>query len=121
METGVDLKIGYNIGRPSSNNILFSAPAPRGNWRWKDLSAYAYCGAGERYYLYNHILEGSMFNNRDDDLKVDIRPFVTELRAGVVLKYDRFYATYYAIFRTDEYRHQRKSPDFGGIGIGWTW
>lgn len=121
VESGAQLKIGYNIGRPANNEILFSAPAPRGNWTWKKLSAYAYVGASERFYLYNHILEGSMFHNRDDDLSVDIERFVTEMRAGFVLKYDRFFATYYAVFRTDEYKHQEKSPDFGGIGVGWTW
>jgi hypothetical protein len=105
-EVGADLKIGYNIRPTPNNEMLFSAPAPRGNWKWSKLSAYAYCGASERYYLYNHILEGTMFGHRDDDLKVDIERFVTEMRAGFVLKYDRFFATYYAIFRTDEYRHQ---------------
>lgn len=121
VEGGAQLKIGYNIGRTVNNEILFSAPAPRGNWTWKKLSAYAYVGASERFYLYNHILEGSMFHNRDDDLSVDIERFVTEMRAGFVLKYDRFFTTYYAVFRTDEYKHQEKSPDFGGIGVGWTW
>ena len=62
-----------------------------------------------------------MFGHRDDDLKVDIERFVTEMRVGFVLRYDRFYATYYAIFRTDEYKHQKKSPDYAGIGIGYTW
>ena len=120
-EVGADLKIGYNIRPTANNEMMFSAPSPRGKWKWEKLSAYAYCGASERYYLYNHLLEGTMFGHRDDDLKVDIERFVTEMRVGFVLKYDRFFATYYAIFRTDEYKHQKKSPDYAGIGIGYTW
>jgi hypothetical protein len=120
-EVGADLKIGYNIRPTPSPGTIFSVPSPRWNWKWEKLSAYAYCGASERYYLYDHILEGTLFGHRDDDLKVDIERFVTEMRVGFVLKYDRFFATYYAIFRTDEYKHQKKSPDYAGIGIGYTW
>ena len=120
-EAGADLKIGWNIRKAAKNEIIFSGSA-KGFSDWKEkLSLYTYVGASERYYLYNHLLEGSMFGHRDDDLKVDIERFVTELRCGVVMMYDRFFATYYAIFRTDEYRHQKDAPDYGGIGLGWTW
>ena len=120
-EVGADLKIGYNIRPTANNEIMFSAPSRRIKNLLSKLSAYGYIGASERYYIYNHMLEGSMFGHRDDDLTVDIERFVTELRCGFVLKYDRFYATYYAVFRTDEYRNQKDAPDYGGIGIGWTW
>lgn len=26
-----------------------------------------------------------------------------------------------AIFRTDEYKHQKGSPDYGGIAVGCSW
>ena len=59
-EVGCDIKLGWNIRPTANNEIMLSAPnKPRGN-RWQDkLSAYVYGGASERYYLYNHILEGS--------------------------------------------------------------
>lgn len=119
-ELGGDLKIGYNIRPTANNEIMFSASSGKSGWM-KKLSAYCYAGASERYYLYNHLLEGTMFGHRDDDVKADIERFVTEMRCGFVLKYDRFYATYYAVFRTDEYKHQKDKPDYGGIGIGWSW
>ena len=120
-EVGVDLKVGYNIRRTPANEIIFSAPSPRESQSWKEkLSVYAYGGASERYYIYNHMLQGSMFSDKDDDLKVGIERFVTELRVGAVISYGRFFATYYAVFRTYEYRHQKKHPDYGGVGIGWT-
>ena len=122
-EVGGDLKIGWNIKPTANNEIMFSATSKGSKGHgWLDkLTAYLYAGASERYYLYNHILEGTMFGHRDDDLKVDIEKFVTELRCGAVVKYDRFFATYYAVFRTDEYKHQRDRPDYGGFCLGWTW
>lgn len=119
-ELGADLKIGYNIRPTPNNEIMFSAPVRRGGMLSK-LSAYVYGGASERYYLYNHMIEGTLFGHRDDDLKADIERFVTEMRVGAVVKYDRFYATYYAVFRTDEYKGQKNAPDYAGIGIGWSW
>ena len=121
-EIGIDLKIGWNMRKTPNNEIMFSAPAPRGtsNGWLNKLSAWVYCGASERYYIYNHLLEGTLFGHRDDGLTVDPERFVTELRAGAVVKYGRFFATYYAVFRTDEYKNQKKSPDYGGIGLGWT-
>ena len=119
-EVGCDLKVGWNIRRDPANTILFSATKDGRKWLDK-LTAYLFVGVDERYYLYNHVLEGTLFGHRDDDLKVDPERFVWEGRCGAVLKYGRFYATYYAIFRSHEYKHQNTSPNYGGIGIGWTW
>ena len=89
---------------------------------WYDkLSAWLYAGVGERYYLYNHILEGTLFGHRDDELGVDLERFVSEFRYGVVLKYDRFYFSYYGVMRTHEFRGQKRSPDYGGLCVGWVW
>ena len=118
-EVGVDIKVGWNIRPTPNNEIMFSAP--RGDGFLSKLSAYVYVGVSERYYLYNHILEGSLFGHKDDGLDVAIEPFVTEGRFGAVVKYDRFFATYYAVFRTNEFRDQKHRPDYGGIGLGWTW
>ena len=121
VEVGCDFRIGYNMQKTAGNNIMFSAPAvaDRG---WKDkLSCYMFAGVDERYYLYNHILEGSLFGHKDDGLDVDIHPFVPEARAGVVIKYDRFYFAYHAVFRGDEFKGQKHRPDYGGICVGWTW
>lgn len=119
-EVGCDLKFGWNIRPTVNNDIIFSATKDGYGWADK-LTAYVFVGASERYYLYNHILEGSLFGNKDDGLDVDINPFVGELRCGAVVKYDRFFATYYMIFRQNEFKGQKSHPDFGGIGIGWNW
>lgn len=118
-EIGCDLKIGWNMRKEASNTIMFSAPVAES---WLDkLTAYIYVGVDERYYLYNHILEGSLFGNKDKDLDVSIEPFVTELRAGVVVGYDRFFFSYYFVVRTDEFKNQKNAPDYGAMTIGWTW
>lgn len=116
-DVGVDLKVGYNIKPSPSSPLIFSAP--RQNFLSK-MSCYAFAGIGERYYLYNHILEGSLFTHKDDDLTVDIYPFVSEVRFGAVFSYDRFYISYIGVLRTDEYKHEKSNPYYGGICIGWT-
>ena len=120
-EVGCDLRLGWNVSerRVTDNGIMFSAPKDKA---WSDqLSFYVFGGASERYYLYNHILEGSMFNHKDDDLKVDIEPWVTELRCGCALKFRGFTAAYTMLFRSDEFKHQKNSPDYGSISIGYCW
>ena len=123
VETGIDLKIGYNIRPTVRNDVIFNNgmifSASKGKW-YEKLTAYVYVGVDERYYLYNHILEGSLFHNKDKDLSVDIEPFVSEFRFGAVVKYDDFFFTYYACMRTDEFRHQKTAPDYGGFCIGWS-
>ena len=61
--------------------------------------AYAYVGADERFYIYNHFLEGSFIRNRDDGLDVDIERFVGEVQCGACLKYDKYFVKYYMVFR----------------------
>ena len=102
-EVGCDLKVGWNMKNDVGNQIMFSAPAKR-SWL-DDLSIWAFIGCDERYYLYNHFLEGSLFNDKDKNLKVDIEPFVFEWRCGAALRYRSFFAYYYAVFRQDEFKH----------------
>ena len=127
IEGGCDLKIGWNMkqyrssgDKESGNTMMFSAGNPSAKPWYEKLSCWIYAGIDERYYLYNHVLEGSMFSNKDDDLKVDIEPFVPEWRCGAALRYDRFYVYYYAVFRGDEFKHQKHRPDYGGICLGFS-
>lgn len=119
-ELGGDIKVGYHLRHEYGNNIMFSQSANKqGSWLDK-LSCYVFAGASEKYVLYNHMLEGSMFNHKDDDINVSIEPFVWEFRCGAVIQYDRFYAGYCAVFRGDEFKHQPNAPDYGMIRLGWT-
>lgn len=119
-EVGCDLKIGWNIRPTPANDLILSSARDGEGWA-KKVTAYVYVGVDERYYLYNHVLEGSMFGHRDDGLDVKKEPFVGEFRFGAVVKVDRFFATYYSVIRQDEFKHQKNSPNYGGIGIGWGW
>ena len=119
VELGCDLKVGYNLKNDVGNQILFSAALKKRSWL-DDLSIWAFIGCDERYYLYNHFLEGSLFNNKDKELKVDIEPFVFEWRCGAAMQFKLFYVFYYMIHRQDEFKHQKNAPDYGGICLGWT-
>ena len=122
VEAGCDLKVGWNLKNDVGNNLMFSA-SKSGKSFFDKLVAYVYAGVDERYYLYNHFLEGSFIRDRDKDkgLDVDIEPFVGEAQCGACIKYDRFYAKYYMVFRQDEFKHQKNSPNYGGLSFGWCW
>lgn len=120
-EVGFDIKVGWNLRNDVGNQILLSAAqAERGSSWLDDLSAWAFVGCDERYYLYNHFLEGTLFGNRDNDLRVDIEPFVFEWRCGAAVQFRSFYASYYIVYREKEFRTQKTRPDYGGFCIGWT-
>ena len=116
-ELGLDLKVGYNIQPTPASPIIFSAGKEAESHK---LSYYAFVGISERYYLYNHILGGSFFSQKDKDLSVDIEPFVSEFRFGAAVQYSRFYISYIGVIRTHEFKHQQHAPAFGSICIGWT-
>lgn len=124
VEVGCDLKIGWNLKNDVGNNLMFSAPASRSAKSWlDDLQAYVYVGADERYYLYNHFLEGSFIRSKDRDqhLDVDIEPFVGEIQCGACLQFKSFVVRYYVVFRQDEFKGQKSSPNYGGLSFGWCW
>ena len=87
VEVGCDLKVGWNLKNDVGNSIMFSAVQGKGHSWLDDLQAYAYIGADERYYLYNHFLEGSFIRSKDRDqhLDVDMEPFVGEIQGGLCI------------------------------------
>ena len=122
VEVGCDLKVGWNIRDDAGNNIMFSSARGRARSRLDDLQAYVYAGADERFYLYNHLLEGSFIRSRDRDqhLDVDIERFVGEVQLGACVRYGRLAVRYYLVLRQDEFRGQKHSPNYGGLVVGWT-
>lgn len=122
IEAGCDLKVGWNLKNDSGNSMMFSAPSnPSKKSFFDKLGAWTYIGADERYYLYNHILEGSFIRNRDKGLDVPIEPFVGELQWGMCLQYENFTARYYMCVRQHEYKHQKHSPNYAGLSFSWSW
>ena len=119
-ELGCDFKFGYNLKKDIGNNMMFSATSDKGGF-WENFSCYAFVGPDVRYYLYNHILEGSLFNSKDKDLGVEILPFVGEIQIGVGIEIYNFYIRWYGAIRTNEFRNQPTSGNYGGIVIGYNW
>lgn len=122
IEVGCDVKIGWNIQNDVGNNIMFSASQFSKKSFFKKLTAYVYFGIDERCYLYNHFLQGSFIRNKDRDqhLDVDIERFVGEIQCGACLKYGQYLLKYYMIFRQDEFKNQKHSPNYAGICFGYT-
>lgn len=123
VEAGCDVKIGWNLMNDIGNNIMFSASS-RSSHSWiDDLQAYVYAGVDERLYLYNHILQGSFIQDKDrkQGLDVDIERFVGEIQAGACFRFKQFIAKYYMIFRQNEFKHQKHSPNYAGLTFGWCW
>lgn len=124
VEVGCDLKIGWNLRNDVGNSMMFSAPANKSAKSWlDDVQAYVYVGIDERYYLYNHLLEGSFIRSKDRDqhLDVDLEPFVGEIQGGACLRYKQFIVKYYMTCRQKEFKHQQHSPNYAGLSFGWYW
>lgn len=120
-EVGCEFRLGWNIRRKEvGNQMIFSAGLKKDSF-WENVSAYIYAGPDCRYYLYNHILEGSLFNSKDDELAVDALPFVGEVQLGAGIDVYNFFIRYYCTFRTHEFRNQKSTPDYGGLWFGWRW
>lgn len=122
VEAGCDLKVGWNLKNDVGNSMMFSASRDSKAKKFFDkLSIYGYVGVDERYYLYNHFLEGSFIRDKDKDLDVNIEPFVGEIQCGIGLQYEHIIARYYMCFRQDEFEGQKHAPNYGGLAIGWSW
>lgn len=67
IEIGCDLKIGWNLQKDAGNSLMFSSSIGQQRSFLDKLCAYVYIGADERYYLYNHFLEGSFIRSKDRD------------------------------------------------------
>lgn len=122
-EVGCDLKIGWNLRNDVGNTIMFSSsPGKRRTGHWYDnMMLYVYAGMSERVYLYNHIIQGSLFQQKDRDLGLQIETLVGQAQVGAALRLYGLYVTWYGVFRTKEYDDQKKAPDYGGLCVGYQW
>lgn len=67
IEVGCDLKVGWNLQKDAGNSLMFSSSIGQRQSFFDKLCAYVYIGTDERYYLYNHFLEGSFIRSKDRD------------------------------------------------------
>jgi len=125
-EVGTDVKIGWNIRKNKevgTNNMIFSVSnqEDREKTFLDRLVAYVFVGGDCRYWLYNHFLEGSLFNHKDDSVTVEMTPFVGELTFGAYLEVYGVFVKWYGTMRTYEYKTQTEYPDYGGLTVGYRW
>ena len=110
---GVDLRVGYNLDKFSTEPIIFKIPStPRSPW-----TAYLFTRGEQRLVLYNHFLEGSMLHSEPHTVTTE--PSVQEFDAGFTIGYENFRLTYrYTIF-SNEWKERPGSFTFGGFDIKW--
>ena len=94
--------------RPSLPGSEYYAPNDGFGW-------YLFVGGGVRAVARNIFLDGNTYK---DSHRVDKRPVVFDLQAGLVLSlWGRARLSFTNIFRTREFRGQREGDEFGAISV----
>lgn len=110
LSIGADLRAGYNLDNFASDSIEF-----------KDLEqpwmAYLFSRVETRYVAYNHLLDGSLF--QDERHTVTSEDIVNELNLGVSLGYKDFSFTYRYTMFSSEWVEHRGNHAFGSIELKW--
>ncbi len=110
---GVDLRVGYNLDKFSTEPIIFKIPStPRPPW-----TAYLFTRGEQRLVLYNHFLEGSMFHSEPHTVTTE--PSVQEFDAGFTVGYENFRLTYRLTIFSSEWKERPGSFTVGGFDIKW--
>lgn len=112
---GAILKAGYNIDADNEGKIIFKEhpTASRGS----KLRFFTFCDGQERLVAYNHLLEGSLF--QDERHTVTPEHLVTEGNVGFVLGYKNFNFTYSLTLISSEWKEKPGSFVFGGLNFQW--
>lgn len=104
-------RLGHNLGN-QNGGIIFKADRLQSPWIY-----YAFIKAEERLVAYNHMLEGSLWQNERHTVTPERS--VQEGDVGFVLGYNNFKFGYtYTVF-SNEWKERPGSFAFGGIDLSW--
>lgn len=95
--------------RPSVSGSDFFRPTK--GWGW-----YLFAGFEGRYVAHNIFLDGNTFA---DSHSVGRRPFVGDVQLGAAITYQKMRLAYTHVIRTEEYREQRGSDNFGALTLSY--
>lgn len=114
VSAGAIFRLGRNLDEELPNQIVFKAATdkPRSPWVY-----YAFVKAEERGVLYNHLLEGSLFQNERHT--VDAEPLVREGNTGFTVGYKKFRFTYTYTLLSNEWKERKGGFAFGGVDFSW--
>jgi hypothetical protein len=106
---GKDLPSDYGppLIRPSLAGSGFFHPQEDFGW-------YLFAGAAGRLVLYNVFLDGNTFTDRHS---VDREPWVGDLQVGLAVTWGDYRLSFTNIFRSDEFKEQSSSTEFGSISL----
>ncbi len=113
--TGVTLRFGRDLpsdyGPPSIRPSLPGSGFFHPN---QDFGWYLFAGTSGRLVLHSIFLDGNTFR---DSHSVDREDWVGDVQVGLVLTWDRFRLSFSNIFRSDEFKGQNKSSEFGAVTL----
>jgi hypothetical protein len=112
---GADYRVGYNLSKFSSDPIIFKIDKNAQAQVKDPLTFYFFTRAEQRVVAYNHLLEGSLWQNERHTVTAE--PFVQELDAGFTVGWDVFSLTYRYTFLSNEWKEHQGSYAFGGITL----
>lgn len=110
---GLDVRIGYNLDKFSSEPIIFKLPKESPS-PWM---IYLFGKLEERAIAWNYFLDGSLFNNSEHT--VTSKWNVEQADIGVSLGYDNFKFVYRLTFFSAEWKERNRPVSFGGLTLSW--
>ncbi len=110
---GINARFGYQLPEFTPSEIIVKTSKVKPY----DYSLYLFGRAEQRYVLYNHFLDGSLFQNERHT--VDSKDFVNEGQLGISVGYGVFKITYTFVSISDEWKDQNGRVTFGAIDFNW--
>lgn len=109
---GLVYRYGHNLDVFPSTPIVFKTYREYDPWTY-----YGFVDAQNRFVLYNHLLDGSLFQKERHT--VNSEPLVQEGKIGFTVGYKKFKFTYTYIIFSKEWTTQPGSFSFGSLDFAW--
>jgi len=122
LNAGVEYRLGYRLPhdfgtsalRPGGDNSVPGRGDPRLRQQW---GVHAFVSTDARYVARSIFLDGNTWR---DSHSVDRRPWVADAAFGVAATYERWKLSYARIFRTEQFKEQPGSHNFGSLALSYT-
>lgn len=111
---GIEYRLGSNLDKFRPEPITFKTAKEKEESK---LIAYMFIRGEERLVLYNHLLEGSLWQKERHT--VNAETFVHEADIGFTVGKDNFKLTYILTGFSSEWEEKRGGHAFGSVNIGW--